>query len=279
MFKLFVSLAVAQARQFLHPLEVEPSAGSIGLKVNMTSAQHVADSLVPLFLSLAVKGQTIKTNIVEKKVLPPYKFELDSVTIANIKGPMARTVEQVKGTNDIHVTMGKINATLDLDAKLSAAYFIPFIPTSVDLTDLTIDFTLTSTSDDKVHWALKGTSEVTLGDFDIKMKSKFFTTIVSWSKWIIKGIVNKTLKNLPAAIDAKIAQLNDIIANEGPNTFDLGLFGKNYPLNMTMTKAPSMPVDSDLLTLNFDGTFHDPVNARYPLLGHGYFPDIVSHRE
>jgi len=34
-----------------------------------------------------------------------------------------------------------------------------------------------------------------------------------------------------------------------------------------------------LIELNFDGTFHDPANSRYSLLGHGFFPEINSHRE
>ena len=86
-------LVGASAHLYQHPLEVDPSAGSIGLKVNVTSAQHVADSLVPLFMSLAVKGKKFDTNIEVKKVLPPYKLDINSVTIADVKGPNKRVVE------------------------------------------------------------------------------------------------------------------------------------------------------------------------------------------
>ena len=71
--------------------------------------------------------------------------------------------------------MGGINATLDLDCKLSAAYIIPFIPTSISLTNLELDVVVSTTSDDKVHWVVKENTKITLGDFDIQMKTKFFT--------------------------------------------------------------------------------------------------------
>jgi len=38
-----------------------------------------------------------------------------------------------------------------------------------------------------------------------------------------------------------------MVANEGPYTFDLSIINKNYPLNMTMTKAPEIAENSDLI--------------------------------
>jgi hypothetical protein len=49
-----------------------------------------------------------------------------------------------------------------------------------------------------------------------------------------------------------------MVANEGAYTFDITAFGKNMPLNMTMTTAPIIQPDSNLVQFNFDGLFNTP---------------------
>ena len=49
-----------------------------------------------------------------------------------------------------------------------------------------------------------------------------------------------------------------MVANESDYTFDITAFGKNLPLNMTMTTAPIIQPDSNLVYFNFDGLFNTP---------------------
>ena len=41
-------------------------------------------------------------------------------------------------------------------------------------------------------------------------------------------------------VTVEVQKLNKMIAGEGPYTFDVNLIGKDFPLNLTMTKAPEM---------------------------------------
>ena len=70
-----------------------------------------------------------------------------------------------------------------------------------------------------------------------------------------------------------------MVTNQSEYTWDFSLLSKNYPLNMTMTTAPNLAVDSKLIKLNFDGTFHKKNGHLVPYT-HDYFPDISgTHRE
>lgn len=64
------------------------------------------------------------------------------------------------------------------------------------------------------------------------------------------------MPELSKLVDTDIKSLNKIVAQESDTTWDLSLFDKKYPLNMTQTMSPSFVKDSHLLKFNFDGTFH-----------------------
>ena len=71
-----------------------------------------------------------------------------------------------------------------------------------------------------------------------------------------------------------------MVANESAYTFDITAFGNNMPLNMTMTTAPIIKADSNLVQFNFDGLFNTPQpSALKTIIAHDYFPQIkLSHR-
>jgi len=63
------------------------------------------------------------------------------------------------------------------------------------------------------------------------------------------------------AIDGIVIKFNKMLAQEGPTTFvfPIGAIGDDeINLNMTMTTAPELKVDSHLINLYFDGMFVDP---------------------
>lgn len=62
------------------------------------------------------------------------------------------------------------------------------------------------------------------------------------------------------AIDMEINTLNSMILKNDPYTFDVDVAGLKNPLNLTMTKAPSIMKDSGLIKINFDGLFDKPKN-------------------
>ena len=74
----------------------------------------------------------------------------------------------------------------------------------------------------------------------------------------IEKIIDKQLKNVGKLVDQSVNALNQKIMNESSYTFDITPFGKQMPLNMTMTNEPIIKPDSNLIKLNFDGLFDSP---------------------
>lgn len=81
-------------------------------------------------------------------------------------------------------------------------------------------------------------------------------TIAGWFKSTITSTVKSFLPEVSKLIDTQINELNAMVMNQTEYTWDLNLLSNKYPLNMTMTKAPEIAKDSNLIKLNFDGTFH-----------------------
>lgn len=174
--------------------------------------------------------------------------------------------------------MGDLSLETTIDAELMALKFIPFVASGVNLKNVSIEFTVESVSDDQVHWALKDSSIVSLGDFDIHMSNKILDKLVELNKPIITMIIQGMMPKLAAVIDSEIQKLNQKVASETAYTFDINILGKQYPLNMTMTKAPE--VDGEVVRLNFDGLFNQPENnAGFKMDSHGYFPHIEAQME
>jgi hypothetical protein len=71
-----------------------------------------------------------------------------------------------------------------------------------------------------------------------------------------------------------------MILHENDYTFVTTLFGKDYPLNLTSTKAPSLD-SNGTVRMNLDGLFVMPekqeLASDFKLLGHGYMPDSSSY--
>ena len=63
-----------------------------------------------------------------------------------------------------------------------------------------------------------------------------------------------------------------MLAQEGPYTFAMPMFGSKYDLNLTMTTAPEVKEDSNLVKLFFDGLFgHLVCHAVVHVTGDGCF--------
>ena len=130
--------------------DVTPTPGSIGMVLNTTSVNHVVSSLIPIISYYVLNNQTYQLNLTKSGYL--YKFTFDTLHINTVNGFTTKIFEEIPGTDQIHVKLGGINASVNIDAELDALYFIPFKSSQVNLTNITIDFVVEVQSADKVHW-------------------------------------------------------------------------------------------------------------------------------
>ena len=139
MFNLLTAATLVAGHQFLNT----PLAGSVGIRLNSTSVNHVIDSLAALLLAVEVSGKTFNMTVDQKTWY--YEFSLNHVTANKIAGPTVKSFTQVPGTKkvDIHLSGLDINATMD--AELKALRILPVHINGINLKNLTIDFTLEST--------------------------------------------------------------------------------------------------------------------------------------
>lgn len=204
---------------------------------------------------------------------------LNDVHIVEATGFTTKSFKNIEGTDKIHVTIGGVDISMDVDGELDALYFIPLKASHVNVTNATIDFVVESTSDDKVHWALAENTTFSLGGVKISTGSKVLDELVKLSSGIINKIIQDMLPKVSAAVDAEVTKINAMLANEGPYTFDVPLFGANYPLNLTMTSAPS--IHDNLIQVNFDGLFNEVENATvhkvFPIEKNAEWPKRYNH--
>jgi len=131
---------------------VTPRPGAVSLYLNTTSVNNMMQTFVPLIAYFSLNDHTFNTNIKESTYL--YKFDMEKITIKKASGFTEKTFEYIPGTDKIHAHLGGIDLETYVDATLDALHFIPFESSAVNITNLSIDFVLESTSEDGVHWAL-----------------------------------------------------------------------------------------------------------------------------
>jgi len=194
----------------------------------------------------------------------------------------------IPGTDQVRCVLSGINASVSLNGSFSALHFIPLDATQVDLTNVTIDFTLEQVNaPDNVHWLLKDASSFHFDSMNIKMSSTFLQKLVDISRKLIDKMVNDMLPKLSKAIDTKIQALNKAVAGEGPMTFVFPLMNNSLAVNMTMAHAPVSAVDSSLIGLFFDGmivgdkvsTKNDDITALPPRIQHDLSEQLWIHED
>jgi hypothetical protein len=213
--------------------------------------------MIPIAAYFVVNNQTFEID--EHIKGPGFTFDLESIHIIEAKGFTVKQFSNIPGTDKIHVKIGGVDVTATIDAKLEALSFIPFEASALNITNATLEFTVKSMSDDGVHWAIDQNTTMTIGKVDIKMKSGFLNWLVKQSSSIINKIIDLQLPRLSSFIDAKVSDINEMIAQESDYTFSVPIFGKNYPLNLTMTAAPK--IGGELIQFYMDGQFDVAENA------------------
>jgi len=257
--------------------QLVPQPGAFELSLNATSINNVMQTFVPILAYYALNNQTFNVNETYKGF--GYKLVLNDVHIVEASGFTTKSFKNIEGTDKVHVTIGGVDISMDVDGELDALYFIPLKASHVNVTNATIDFVVESSTTDKVHWAIAENTTLTLGGVKITTGSKVLDELVKLSSGVINRIIQDMLPKVSSAVDAEVTKINDMLANEGPYTFDVPLLGANFPLNLTMTSAPS--VSNDLIQVNFDGLFNEAENATvhksFPIEKNAEFPERFNH--
>ena len=115
---------------------------------------------------------------------------MSHLSIKDIAGPKVNKFEQVADSSKMHIQLGQIDASIDLDAHLQAIKILPIGITNIELKGMTIDLTVEADSDEKVIWKIVETSAISLTDFTIKLDSAVADKIAQWVHSIIKHFVD-----------------------------------------------------------------------------------------
>ena len=99
--------------------------GSIGILLNDTSVNHLMATFVPILSYYSLNNKTIEINYVDNSSYL-YKFVLNSIHLNKVTGFKPLIFEQVVGTDKVHIKIGGLNISMDIDGELDALYFIPF---------------------------------------------------------------------------------------------------------------------------------------------------------
>jgi hypothetical protein len=124
-----------------------PVPGALTASVNATSINNLMSTFVPLLSYFVLNNSTYNLNLTESVPLL-YTFHLDSIHLNTVQGFTTKIFENVPGTNKLHVKLGGIDVDSIVNAELKALYFIPFKSSRVQAKNVTIEFTIASTSDD-----------------------------------------------------------------------------------------------------------------------------------
>lgn len=167
-------------------------------------------------------------------------------------------MDYTPGSNNIHIEIAGINLETLVDAEFKALNIIPFISTAVNVTNMTVNFSVAAqVLPDGVHWHMNETAQVTIGDISIDMKNSFLDKLVDMNRKLIDLAVNDAvIPYVEHLLTGEVDLINKMVSNEGPYTFYSGLFGgANTGMNFTMTAAPQVVGDTDLVKIFFDGLF------------------------
>lgn len=214
-----------------------------------------------------------------------YSFDLKDIHLNTVSGFTEKSIKYIDGTDKVEVKIGGVDINMEVNAELRALKYIPFEASHVNVTNLTIEFVVESTSDDQVHWKIVETSQVNIGKVDIQMKSSFLNWLVKVSSSVINAVIQDMLPKIGGVVDAEVEKINKMVANEGPYTFVVPALGKQFPLNLTMSTAPKLEKGSNLIQVFMDGLFDIPegqeVHSKYKVeVNHEYPPRFAhSHSE
>ena len=188
----------------------------------------------------------------EKKIAG-IDLTVHQVNITNFQIPES-SLAFVDDTDTLRLTLGGIKIDTVLDVSATSLFPVPLEIESASITDISIQVDLATSADsDQVIWQLTESSEITIGDIDIKATKKFWQNIIDGAKGEILTALNYGIDVIEGVITGAVDALNTELAAETANTFVFPL--KGMPFNATMARYPEFNQADNRVQLNIDGEF------------------------
>ena len=187
-------------------------------------------------------------------------FKLTNVTISGMNIGES-SMAFVNGTDTVRTTIKDTYLNLTVEAKATSKVPIPLKISEVSIQNFTLQLDLATTSDDQLIWQVQEGIILSLDNLTLTCEEKF------WQKIINDDIQPAAMKAITyglnvfeGVIHGAIDVFNEILENEGPNTFNLNiqnLLGaeEEMPLNLTMSKAPEFSRVKNEILLHIDSNF------------------------
>lgn len=240
MFALVKLLGLASVASALNlsdlDLKTGEKPGALDLYLNATSINNLMQTFVPILSYYMLNNKTFTPDIHQSTIL--YSLDLDKIVLNNATGFTTKEFKQLPGTDKINVKFGGVDVQMDLDGKLNALHFIPLEASHIFVHNASVEFTVESTTKDKLHWALVESSTIKFDKIDIKMKNSFLDKLVQLSRGLINDIIKDQIPKLEKFINDQVLALNRMVAQESKYTFQIPIQGNNTQLNLTMTHSP-----------------------------------------
>ena len=110
------------------------------------------------------------------------------------------------------------------------------------------------------------------------MNNNFWQTIVDKNMVLIRIGIYTGLQKLLGKIDTMTDALNLKLKSNEPEAF-ITEVKAGMPMNLTMSAAPKMTRDSNLIQINFDGRFVDTNTNTIRAVGPTDFPQLVDYKQ
>lgn len=210
-----------------------------------------ATSLGPYY---AFVGKSFNVNFDHK--IAGIEFKLTQVNIT------AMTIEDssiafVGKTDTLRITIKNTDVVLAVDVSAKSKLTpIPLKITEVHLKNITMQFDVSTSSNDQVHWQMAENSTVTLTDYTVNCTTAIWQKIIDGAKPEIMSTLKVGIQLAEGALLGAVDALNEMLATQNATTFVANVAG--MPLNFTMTKFPEFSNALNRITLNIDGEFTSP---------------------
>ena len=234
--------------------EVEGNPGAIQMYAKPSSLNHILATLSHVVIPLALQDKTIQIDT--QMSFEGVNLSLTSITPTEIRVGSSDISFVDPESDTLQVVLSDMNMTASVVANVTTdIHLIPMVLEQVTLTNMTLQATLATLSQDAVHWQLKETAFMHLGDLDCHFKEKLYNKVFKEIKPEVMGVINYSLALVAGVTEGLVDALNFVLAHEQAMTFELPIMG--MPLNLTMSRYPQLSNAEDLISINLDGRFFD----------------------
>ena len=233
-----------------------PLPGSLEASISVPSLSNIVGLLAGVLPSYLANNKTLDLNYTQKGL--GYNIFISDLHI-NTLNINTRQISMVPGTDILRVYLSGINLNSDVNGTMTLMGIIPLQAAKLNITNLTIQIDLEAVPyvNNSVKWQLKESSVINLTDITINTTNPIWNFVIYQFHGVIKNLVVSFLPQISQDLTALVNELNLNLLNG--TSFLVDVFDNHFPLNLTTTQIPTANNVSDVITINFDGTFYDNV--------------------